>query len=235
MHKKIEQIKKNESRPKIIKNIFNKSEINKFINLYNELPITVHNKKQNVIKKRWLLDYGKELEKLFYSKLKNEIGDFKYDNLKTNEGDDILGLFQESYNPIGLHIDGGFNFEDLIYKQSLIPLSPKGSTVIFKNRFYGQSTNFTTNQDELEQKKLTYGQNKRSSEHIGLYGDKSFDEQAHLKYLNHEKIENLIGLEVDLVYEWEVGSMLIFDRTNLHCSSSIIDGKKLGLTTFTKR
>ena len=235
MHKKIEQIKKNESRPKIIKNIFNKSEINKFINLYNELPITVHNKKQNVIKKRWLLDYGKELEKLFYSKLKNEIGDFKYDNLKTNEGDDILGLFQESYNPIGLHIDGGFNFEDLIYKQSLIPLSPKGSTVIFKNRFYGQSTNFTTNQDELEQKKLTYGQNKRSSEHIGLYGDKPFNEQAHLKYLNHEKIENLIGLEVDLVYEWEVGSMLIFDRTNLHCSSSIIDGKKLGLTTFTKR
>ena len=27
----------------------------------------------------------------------------------------IFGLFQESYNPIGLHIDGGFNFEDLIY------------------------------------------------------------------------------------------------------------------------
>ena len=33
-------------------------------------------------------------------------------------------FFQESYNPIGLHIDGGFNFDDLIYKQSLIPLTP---------------------------------------------------------------------------------------------------------------
>jgi len=235
MHKKIEEIKKNESPPKVIKNIFTKKEIDKFVNVYNELPVTVHNKKQNVIKKRWLIEYGKELEELFHKRLENEIGDFKYDNLKTDDGKEILGLFQESYNPIGLHIDGGFNFEDLIYKQSLIPLSPKGSTVIFKNRFYGQSTNFTTNQDELEQKKLTYGQNKRSSEHIGLYGDKPFNEQAHLKYLNHEKIENLIGLEVDLVYEWEVGSMLIFDRTNLHCSSSIIDGKKLGLTTFTKR
>ena len=235
MHNQISEIKKNESLPKVIKNIFNKEEIDKFIDLYEKLPITVHNKKQNVIKKRWIVEYGKELEKLFYERLKNEIGDFKYDNLKNDDGSEILGLFQESYNPIGLHIDGGFNFEDLIYKQSLIPLSPKGSTVIFKNRFYGQSTNFTTNQDELEQKKLTYGQNKRSSEHIGLYGDKPFNEQAHLKYLNHEKIENLIGLEVDLVYEWEVGSMLIFDRTNLHCSSSIIDGKKLGLTTFTKR
>ena len=28
--------------------------------------------------------------------------------------------------------------------------------------------------------------------------------------------------------------MLIFDRTNLHCSSSVIDGKKLGLTTLQK-
>ena len=47
---------------------------------------------------------------------------------------------------------------------------------------------------------------------------------------------NLIdGLEIDLVYEWELGSMLIFDRTRLHCSSSIIDGKKIGLTTFTKK
>ena len=235
MHKKIEEIKKNESGPKVIKNIFNKEEIDKFLNLYNELPITVHNKKQNVIKKRWLIDYGKELEELFYKRLTSEIGDFKYDNLKTDDGNDILGLFQESYNPIGLHIDGGFNFEDLIYKQSLIPLTPIGSTVIFKNRFYGQSTNFTTDKSELEQKNLKYGQNKRSSEHVNLYGNKPFDEEAHRKYLNHEKIENLIGLEIDLVYEWEVGSMLIFDRTNLHCSSSVIDGKKIGLTTFTKK
>jgi hypothetical protein len=235
MHTQIELIKKNESSPKVIKNIFNKDEIDKFLNLYNDLPTTVHNKKQNVIKKRWLIDYSKDLEILFYKRLKNEIGDFKYDNLKNEDGNDILGLFQESYSPIGLHIDGGFNFEDLIYKQSLVPLTPVGSTVIFKNRFYGQSTNFTTDKNELEQKKLKYGQNKRSSEHVGLYGEKPFDKETHRKYLSHEKIENLIGLEIDLVYEWEVGSMLIFDRTNLHCSSSVIDGKKIGLTTFTKK
>ena len=135
MHKQIEKIKSNEGKPKVLKNIFSEQEIEKFLNLYNELPVTVHNKKQNVIKKRWLPEFGHELEKIFYDRLKNEIGDFKYDNLKTENGNDILGLFQESYNPIGLHIDGGFNFDDLIYKQSLIPLTPKGSTIIFKNRF----------------------------------------------------------------------------------------------------
>ena len=235
MHVKIEKIKLNESKPRVVKNIFTKEEINKFIDLYHKLPVTVHNKKQNVTKKRWLIEYGKELEELFSNRLKNEIGDFKYDNLKTNDGNEIFGLFQESYNPIGLHIDGGFNFEDLIYKQSLIPLTSVGSTVIFKNRFYGQSTSFTIDTDELELKKLKYGQNKRSAEHLDMFGKKPFDVQMHKKYLNHEKIENLTGLEVELIYEWELGSMLIFDRTNIHCSSSIIEGKKIGLTTFTKK
>ena len=152
MHIQIEKIKKNEGKPRVLKKIFSNKEIAKFMNLYHELPITVHNKKQNVIKKRWLSTYGQELESLFYEKLKNEIGEFKYDNLKTEEGADILGLFQESYNPIGLHIDGGFNLQDVIYKQTLIPLTPIGSTVIFKNRFYGQSTNFTIDKEELEKK-----------------------------------------------------------------------------------
>lgn len=64
---------------------------------------------------------------------------------------------------------------------------------------------------------------------------KPFREEDHKKYLRHEKIENLSGLEIDLVYEWEIGSLLIFDRTRLHCSSSLIEGKKIGLTTFTKK
>ena len=50
-----------------------------------------------------------------------------------------------------------------------------------------------------------------------------------------ENIDNLKGLEVELIYEWEVGSMLIFDRSHLHCSSSVIEGKKIGIATFTKR
>ena len=68
MRKQIEKIKQNESKPRVLRNIFNDEEIKKFRDLYNDLPITVHNKKQNVIKKRWLLDYGAELEDLFYNK-----------------------------------------------------------------------------------------------------------------------------------------------------------------------
>ena len=235
MHKEIIKIKELEGPTKVIKNLFSKNEINKFLDLYEQLPITVHNKKQNVIKKRWLKDINQELESLFCSRLKNEIGEFKMDNLKDEKNEDVLGLYQESYNPIGLHVDAGFNTEEIIYKQTLIPLTSKGGTVIFKNKFYGRSTNFTIDEEELKKKKLKYGQNIRSSEHLKLYENKPFNRSDYDKYLKHEKMENLLGLEIDIVYEWELGSMLIFDRTRLHCASSLIDGKKIGLTTFTKR
>ena len=235
MNTKIEDIKKNESPPKIVKNIFNQEEIDSFLKLYTDLPTTVHNKKQNVVKKRWLQGYNKNLEKIFCDRLTKEIGNFKMDNLKDENGKDIFGLIQESYNPIGLHVDAGFEVNNQIYKQTLIPLSSVGSTVIFKNRFYNGSTSFTQDPEELKKKNLNYGQNKRSDIHLKMYGDKPFDKNIHKKYLQHEKIENLKGLEVELIYEWEIGSMLIFDRSHLHCSSSVIDGKKIGIATFTKK
>ena len=235
MENLINEIKKSESKPKIVKNIFSKKEIDDFLKLYKDLPITVHNKKQNVIKKRWLQGFNKELEKIFCSRLEKEIGKFKMDNLKDEEGKDVFGLIQESYAPIGLHVDGGFESNNKIYKQTLIPLSSVGSTVIFKNRYYNGSTSFTQDPEELKKKDLKYGQNKRSDVHLKLFGDKPFDKQIHEKYLQHENINNLKGLEVELIYSWEIGSMLIFDRSHLHCSSSVIEGKKIGIATFTKK
>ena len=140
MRKELEKIKKTESPPEVIRNLYSKEEIKEFLKLYADLPTTVHNKKQNVIKKRWLQGYNEKLEKIFYERLKKQIGDFKMDNLKDENGKDIYGLIQESYAPIGLHVDGGFELNNLIYKQSLIPLTPKGSTIIFKNTFHFEYT-----------------------------------------------------------------------------------------------
>ena len=69
-------------------------------------------------------------QKIFCERLDNEIGTFKIVNLKDEEWKDILGWIQESYAPIGLHVDAGFDVNNQVYKQSLIPLSSVGSTVI---------------------------------------------------------------------------------------------------------
>ena len=46
MNNLLEEIKKLESSPKVINNLFNKGEIKDFLKLYRDLPVTVHNKKQ---------------------------------------------------------------------------------------------------------------------------------------------------------------------------------------------
>ena len=229
MHEYINEIKKFESKPFIVRNFFNDEEINLLQKLYVDLPIEINNRRQKIIKKKWPSVINKKLQEKYCEKLKKVIGEFEMDNPETKDGLVSLGLFQESFMPVTLHVDTGFDFKKIIYKQTLLPLSDKGETIIFKNRFYGCSTTFSIDPKELSAK----GYNKRSSEHLKLYGNNDFDKDIHKKYLIHEDINNLKGLEVDLIYKWQLGDLLIFDRTSLHCSSSNLKGKKLGLTTLT--
>ena len=225
----IKKIKQFESPPKIVK-IFSEKEIKNLIELYNALPLTTFNKKQNVMKKRWLQGYNKNLESLYKVKLKEVLGDFKMDNLQSEKGEDFLGLFQESFDPLDIHVDSGFA-NNIIYKQLVTPLAPIGGTVIFSNRWYGRSTTFTIDDEELKFKPKL-GQNDRSSKHLG---NQDFDKEIYKKYLSHLDINNLKGLKIDSIYEWKVGETLIMDRSHIHCASSYVGDKKLGLTTFTKK
>ena len=75
-NKNIDKIKKLESLPKIVK-IFSNKEIKDISDLYNALPVTTHNKKQNIIKKRWLQNYNKSLDKIYISKIQEVLDDFK--------------------------------------------------------------------------------------------------------------------------------------------------------------
>jgi hypothetical protein len=226
MHQKI---KKNEGRPLIIKRILTKIQIKKILNIYNNLPVEINNKRQKIKKKKWISSYEPNLQSLIIKKIKKKIGDFKLDNPRTKDGLGSFGLFQESQKPVNLHVDTSFNFKKILFKQFLLPLSSKGETVIFKNRFYGCPTTFSIDSKELKAK----GYNKRSSEHLKIFKSKNFDKKKHKKYLKHENIENLKGLEIEIVYKWKIGEILIWDRTQLHCSSSNLKNKKIGFTVLT--
>jgi len=226
----IDKIKSLQSPPKEI-DLFSEKEIKMIQELYNALPVSVYNKKQNVKKKAWIQNYNKELDKIYFGKLKDVLGDYKMDSLKSETGEDYYGLFHESFSPLPLHVDTGFDQKAVIYKQVITPLSPIGDTVFFKRRWYEGSTTFTIDENELKFKPKP-GQNSRSRDHIG---EKDFDKEIHKKYLSHLDINNLKGLEIELIYQWKLGKTLIVDRTHVHCASSRIQNKKLGLTTFTKK
>ena len=229
-HIHLEKIKSYEFSPKKV-NIFSEKEIKMIQKLYIDLPESTFNKKQNVRKKAWIQNYNKELDKIYFNKLKDVLGDYKMDTLKSESGEEYYGLFHESFSPLPLHVDSGFDEKSIIYKQIITPLTPIGDTVFFTKRWYGKSTTFTIDEEELKFKPKP-GQNDRSNAHLG---DEPFDKEIHQKYLTHININNLKGLKVEMIYNWKIGESLIVDRTHVHCSSSRINHKKLGLTTFTKK
>ena len=229
-HIHLDKIKSYESPPRIV-NIFSKKEIKMLQQLYTDLPERVFNKKQNVKKKAWIQNYNKELDKIYFDKLKDVLGDFKMDTLKSETGEDFYGLFHESFSPLTLHVDSGFIEKDIIYKQVVTPLASFGDTVVFKNKWYGRSTSFTSDPEELKFKPKPE-QNDRSCEHLG---EGEFDKEIHQKYLAHIDINNLKGLKIELIYNWKIGETLIMDRSHIHSASTRIKEKKLGLTTFTKK
>jgi len=212
MNRPIDKIRKNESKPFVVNNFLNQNEIKLFQELYTELPVEIDNKRQKIIKKKWSKNFYPDLQEKFNQKLKSAIGKFSMDNPETKENLESLGLFQESYMPVTLHVDTGFDFEKIIFKQTLLPLSNEGETIIFKNRFYGCSTTFSIDPVELAAK----GYNKRSSEHLNLFGSKSFDKKVHKKYLSHEQIDNLKAIK---------SSKLIFCDL-AYCNFKITNEKK---------
>ena len=209
-HIHLDRIISHESPPKTIK-IFSEKEIKMIQELFQILPERTFNKKQNIRKKAWEQNYNKELDKIYFDKLKDAIGDFKMDTLKSEKGEDFYGLFHESFSPLKLHVDSGFDENDIIYKQVVTPLTPYGDTVIFKNRWYGRSTSFTIDPEELNFVPRP-DQNDRSSKHLG---SEEFDQKILEKYLTHININNLKGLKIELIYEWKVGETLIMDRSHI--------------------
>lgn len=60
----------------------------------------------------------------------------------------------------------------------------------------------------------------------------SFDPAIHSQYMRHIPLENLNGLTLDKVVDWEIGSVIVFPRTQIHCAAST-HNSKIGLSVFT--
>ena len=61
--------------------------------------------------------------------------------------------------------------------------------------------------------------------------DLKFDVDLHRQYLSDIAIEDLHGLSVEDIFTWKPGGAIIFDREQLHCSSSC-HARKIFLTIF---
>ena len=83
--------------PPVVEKLFSFEETERIRDLYNKLPLRVFNQKQNVKKKAWVQSYDKELDKLYIKKLKEVLGDYKMDNLKNDDGTDLLVSIMKAF------------------------------------------------------------------------------------------------------------------------------------------
>lgn len=59
-----------------------------------------------------------------------------------------------------------------------------------------------------------------------------FDKNIHKKYMDHIPYENLHGLTVEKIVDWQEGSAFTFDRTQIHCGTNT-HNEKVFCTVFT--
>ena len=62
--------------------------------------------------------------------------------------------------------------------------------------------------------------NIRTNKHITE--GKNFDKKIYEKYLSHQPYEDLADLVIDTIYEWEIGDMLVWDRSLIHSSDNFL-------------
>jgi len=111
---------------------------------------------------------------------------------------------------LGIHTDT--LLEDRCDKNIIVPLeiSEPAATVIFKNKWYGKSMN------------LNY-----TNKHFTSIGHNNpFDKNTYEKYLNNFDYNLLSGFEIEKIYNWDVGSVCVFDSQHLHTNAYISKYKK---------
>ena len=296
----IESIKYTESSPKVIKNFLSIDEVNELIeieeNATGYFVLKDEGRRTSLglngeITKKPVDEWHPRIKELIGSKLREVIGEFDI-----AENDYPPHYFRTKF-PNKIHADTGRDKFAQIYKQILLPLliNPTGGkahTIIFKNKWYGQASNFVgfTPNESQEQNhstmlddnndfiqfrdinefyktlistndskiKINNGiftvnkalidrvrkrvakpnddarYNKMTNGHIT--NNKPFNKDIYKKYLTHQEYDDLTGLEVELIYEWKVGDLLIWDRSQLHSSDDYGNfgvKEKLGLAAFT--
>jgi len=78
--------------------------------------------------------------------------------------------------------------------------------------------------------------NTRTDKHI--VNNKDFKKSDYEKYMSHQPYEDCKSLEIDKVVDWEIGSLMTWDRSRIHCSDNFLVNNVLSktcLAMFTSR
>jgi hypothetical protein len=137
--------------------------------------------------------------------------------------DDILEPYEietifinRTVTHFGIHADTG-SYHDLIYKNVLIPLEYQGPsyTIFFNNHLNRVQARLCKNPVHVRDNEEVISDYRE----IGNYNESAkFNTEVYSKYFKHTDIGELDGLTFDRAYQWNIGDLVTWDRTQLHCA-----------------
>lgn len=207
------------------------------------------------VKKNGTLHFNVDNQKIqnkFFAKLKEIIPELTNETLWE-------GNFLITSTPYNLHIDTGNpntlkDTNSIPGKQFIIPLwvchtnkeeeNPMCGTAIFKNRFLMYGTNFAKGSKNYETNVFYTISNykdvpcyRRDGTKWNVNWDKkTIDDETYKKYFTHFKQDWLDGFELEAVYNWKRGGIIVFDRCQAHSGINFIKNgitMKCGLSMMT--
>ena len=123
--------------------------------------------------------------------------------------------------------DKNNNFVDIInildFKEKIQNISNK--TFSYKGNEFLVNERFKEYIDRLSKTKRY---NIRTDKHIT--NNKDFDKNDYEKYMTHQPYEDCKSLEIDKVISWEIGSLITWDRSRIHCSDNFLKNNVISKT-----
>ena len=194
----------------------------------------------------WILNKETELKKDYAIQkqanvknvnVDNELWDFILTKVDLELANKTGGNYFKTKTPFVVHTDTPHKKDIVPFRNVLIPLTIGAGncyTVFLKQRHYGVGAHFLKSD---RYKDFTPDKNIKITnyKHLEYYTDKDFDKDIYEQFLTHMPYDNLHGLSFETAIKWQVGDIMIFDATQLHCSNNFTDQteEKHALSLFT--
>jgi len=231
----LQKIKNNEAPPIVKNNFLSLKECKYFLNLFRNMKIKSIGKNKFVNREestKIFFDFNKnKATKIFKEKLQDELGEFFINDFQPHL---ITSRF-----PLRLHIDSGKNPNDLIYKNVVLPLEiiydknmkkkKEPNTIVFKNKWYGESALFT----KIKDKKTDFIIKDKHDEFVDILD--IHDLYNEIKKLNNSNfIYRKKEFFINKRFRDYIGNLSKLKRFNIRTNKHIINNKKFDKKNYNK-
>ncbi len=221
MHKSkelVERIKKYESKPILLENFFSSEDLDEFIFWFQE---SLKHKNFNTTRMEDASTQDNDTTSIPEGDIKNKVIAKLSEKVSpwiNKDGQRNLEFeiaFHANKKAYGIHTDSGYDPEEIIYKQGIIPLviKPEAATthtVLLDQKCYHSSSFPCVSEDEQAQQYI---------EHLNfsnVIADEEFKKYWHDSELRRKQ---MFGFSICHPFEWKLGNTIIWDRAHIHCSS----------------